>query len=408
MKIVQINSSCTSGSTGKIAYAIHEKTMAQNMESYIFYSGFRVCDKKNCIPVNSKADIRKHQVLSRVFGDQGWHSTAATKQLIKQLEAISPDLIHLHNIHGYYLNMDLLFGYLAKYEIPVIWTLHDCWAFTGHCSYFTKVKCEQWRTHCSYCLQKKEYPYSWFFDRSERLFDQKQRLYEAIPSLTVTTVSRWLKDVTKQSVLLGQREIRVIPNGINVRVFCPHEPIKEVNGISLEDKKVVLGVASTWSERKGLNDFVALREKLPEEYLIVLIGLSVAQIASLPQEILGLRRTKNANELAAWYSTASVFFNASEEETFGLTTIEALACGTPAIVYDSTACPEPLTKELGSVVALHDLDAAVQEIIKWSDLKDSEFSRSAYDYVCRNYDEQNVYEQYINLYEEVIKSSAKI
>ncbi len=402
MKIVQINSSCGSGSTGKIALAIQKKLNTEGIENYIFYSGYKICNEPNCIVINTKKDIRVHQVLSRIFGNQGWHSTRATKRMIKVLKKIQPDLVHLHNLHGYYLNMTVLFNYLAKAKIPVVWTLHDCWAFTGHCSHFTKVKCEQWKVHCSHCSQKKEYPYSLIFDRSKGLFRKKKKLYERIKDIKITTVSTWLREVTGQSALLGERDVRVISNGINCRRFFPTTPLQEIQGIHITNKKIVLGVASTWSARKGLTDFLELRKSLSKDYLIVLVGLNNAQIGMLPEGILGIERTQNVEELVALYSTANVFFNASEEETFGLTTIEALSCGTPVIVYRSTACAEPVKEGVGSIVEPGNLQAVLQEINKWCALDKQNLASHLHQYVQDNYDEQNIYQQYVDLYKEVV------
>jgi putative colanic acid biosynthesis glycosyltransferase len=398
VKVVQINSSCGSGSTGKICAAISSILDCYEIENYIFYSGFKKNTFQNGFLINSKADIRIHQVLSRLFGDQGWHSYFSTKKLVKQLEKINPDIIHLHNLHGYYLNMDVLFDYLNRANKPVIWTLHDCWGFTGHCSHFTAVKCDKWKTHCRACPQKRAYPYSLFLDRSSELYDRKNKLYRGIRSMTVTTVSNWLAEQVKESALLSGREIEVIPNGINTEVFTPTERLSQIGGVPIRDKKIVLGVANNWGPRKGLQDFIELSEHLSDDYLIVLVGLSDAQKKELPHNVIGISRTDHVQQLVALYSTADVYVNPSMEETFGLTTIEAMACGTPAVVYNSTASPELICSATGRIVEPHDIEGLQKCIFEITGKGKAQYSSACIDYVRTNFSESIGYEKYIALY----------
>ena len=398
MRIVQINSSYGSGSTGKICAAISSLLDSRNIENYVFYSGFNKQKIQNGYLVNGKLDIRVHQVLSRLFGDQGWHSSFATRKLVKQLEKIDPDIVHLHNIHGYYLNMDVLFDYLGRAKKPVVWTLHDCWGFTGHCAHFTVAKCARWKEHCTCCPQQKEYPYSLFWDRSSKLFDKKRELYRGVASLTITTVSNWLAKQVKASKLLSNRRIEVISNGINLQVFKPKERLKEINGVSICAKKVLLGVANYWGPRKGLQDFIALNRLLNNEYQIVLVGLNDEQKRNLPKDIIGISRTENVQDLVSLYSSADVFINPSTEETFGLTTVEALACGTPVIVYNSTANPELIRDDIGEVVEPHDIIGLRNSIVKMTKKSKAEYSRACVEYVSTHFDETKGYEKYIDLY----------
>ena len=317
---------------------------------------------------------------------------------MKKLREIDPDVIHLHNLHGYYLNMDVLFDYLSKANKPVIWTLHDCWGFTGHCSHFTAAKCDRWKTHCRSCPQKSAYPYSLFFDRSSELFDRKNNLYSAVPSMTVTTVSNWLAAQVEESALLSGREVKVIQNGINTEVFMPAERLSEINGIPIYNKKVVLGVANNWGPRKGLQDFIELRKRLSDDYLIVLVGLSDTQKKEIPHNIIGLGRTDNVQQLVALYSTADVYVNPSVEETFGLTTIEAMACGTPSVVYDSTASPELICSDTGRIAEPHDIEGLQKSIIEITGKGKAQYSRACMDHVRTNFSESIGYEKYIALY----------
>lgn len=396
MKVVQINSSCEFGSTGRITVEISKKLDEKQVKNYIFYSGNRKSNFKNGIQINNKISIRIHQVLSRVFGDQGWHSYFTTKKMVKNLKAIAPDIIHLHNIHGYYLNMPVLFKYLAKSNAKVIFTLHDCWAFTGHCSHFTQAKCDKWLTGCYDCPQKKQYPYSLFFDRSKALFKRKQKMYDAV-DMTVTAVSDWLAKTAMQSKLLSQKEVCVIPNGIDTKKFEPKENIKTIGGIDVFDKHIILGVANYWNDRKGLNDFKELAKKLGDEFVIVIVGIKKEQQINMPENIICLQRTDSQEELAKIYSSALVFFNASIEETFGLTTVEAMACGTPVITYKSTACSDVVSKKTGFALVPNDIDGVINAI-KTITKNGKEFYSKACREHAEEYDSQKIYEQYINLY----------
>lgn len=401
MKVVQINSSCGSGSTGKISVAISNILDSYGVENYIFYSGFKKSTFKNGVLINGKYSVRMHQLLSRLFGNQGWHSYFTTKRLVKQLKKIDADIIHLHNLHGYYLNMDVLFEYLHQANKPVLWTLHDCWAFTGHCAYYTVAQCDKWKTRCFACPQKKAYPYSLFLDNASALFHRKSKLYQKVRSLTVTTVSKWLAQQAKASALLSDREVVVVPNGINTKTFTPKQRLSEIAGVPIGDKKVVLGVANNWAQRKGLSDFIELRKRLSEEYVIVLVGLSEAQRKDLPHNIIGMGRTDNVEQLVALYSTADVFVNPSMEETFGLTTVEAMACGTPAVVYNSTASPELICGDTGKVVQPHDIDGLQKSVCEIAENGKSQYKDACVDYVRNHFDESIGYEKYIELYRKL-------
>ena len=271
-----------------------------------------------------------------------------TEKLVEKIKAYNPDIIHLHNIHGYYLNIDILFNYLAAADKPVVWTLHDCWAFTGHCAYFTTAACDRWKTGCCGCPLKKSYPSSILLDRSERNWNKKKKLFTSVKNMTLVTPSEWLASLVKKS-FLGKYPVKAIPNGINLDMFKPTESnFREKYG--LQNIKVILGVATTWSERKGLNEFKELANLLDENYKVVLLGMSAEQIKALPHNILGLPATNTIDELAEIYTAADVFVNAGKEETMGLTTVEAMACGTPVVVSNLTAVPEVVTPNGGMIL----------------------------------------------------------
>ena len=307
MKVVQINSECGRGSTGKIAVSISKLLTNKGIENYIFYSGNHKSDYELGIQINTKLDLRCHQVLSRVLGDQGWHSYYATQKMICKLEEIKPDVIHLHNVHGYYLHIPTLFCYLKKQRIRVVWTLHDCWPITGHCVHFINKGCTKWKTECSGCPNKHAYPYSLFLDRSQTLYRQKKELFTGFEDMVIVTPSRWLANLVKESFLGGCR-IQVLPNGIDLSVFRPIASDLRAQ-YHCEGKKVILGVSAVWNESKGLDIFCELACRLDNSYQIVLVGTTPEIDAKLPSNIIAIHRTSNQEELAKLYSMADLFLN---------------------------------------------------------------------------------------------------
>jgi len=299
-----------------------------------------------------------------LLDDHGFGSKAATKRFLDWVKQYDPDVIWLHNIHGYYIHIGLLFDYLHTCGKEIIWTLHDCWAFTGHCAYFDFAGCDRWKSGCYRCPQKKAYPASHGLDGSRSNYEKKKALFTGIPNLRLTVPSFWLEKRVKQS-FLRDYPVEVIYNTINRDIFRPTPGnFREKHG--LQEKIVLLGVASVWDARKGLSDFVELAGMLDERYKIVLIGLTPEQIAALPKSILGLPRTDSMTELVQAYTAADIFLNPSVEETFGMTAMEARACGTEAVVYQDTACEEIVDQFGGIAVpkgAKH-LLAAVEKLTK--------------------------------------------
>lgn len=401
--LLQINVTANWGSTGRIAEDIGLLAMAQGWESHIAYGRYVNESKSQLFRIGTKKDIYTHLLQTRLFDRHGLASKHATRQLIAYIKNIKPDIIHLHNIHGYYLNYPILFDYLSQIEIPIVWTLHDCWAFTGHCAYYDLAKCRRWKTGCYDCPQKDSFPSSLLLDRSQRNFQDKKRLFTSLKNLTLVSVSKWLEGEVAHS-FLKDFPIETIYNGIDLEVFKPSA--KRKGALGLGDKFVILGVASYWEPRKGLVDFVHLRELLPETYVIVLIGLNKTQIKQLPQGVIGISRTNNVQELVDYYSFADVYVNTSVEETFGMTTIESLACGTPVIVYDATACPEAVSPDCGFVVHSHDIVQLSKVILQICNSR-KKISPS----VCRNwaathFNKQMSYEKYISLYQKLINKKS--
>lgn len=362
-RLLLINSVCGHGSTGKICGEIAEKYEKDGWEVKIAYGRDSYVPERFqrfAVRITSDFAVRKAALEARLLDNAGFSNSSDTKKFLAWADKFQPDVVWLHNLHGYYINVELLFNWLKKHpDLQVKWTLHDCWAFTGHCSYFTMVKCERWRSHCSYCPQKKAYPKSCFLDRSAQNFNRKRAAFTGIRNMTLITPSKWLADLVRQS-FLQEYPVKVIHNTIDTNIFKP-TPSDFRRKYGLEDKIIILGVANVWDKRKGLYDFYKLAQMLDDRYAIVLVGLSKKQIADLPKNIKGLQRTNSQTELAAIYTAADVLVNPSVEETYGMTQVEAKACGTPSIVYKDTACEE-IANTTGNAIVEQNAEAIAHQV----------------------------------------------
>lgn len=339
MKYLFINSVAGGGSTGRLAAETCRELMAQGHQCLIAYGRWKAnCDDIPTVRIGSDFDNRVNVLLNRVFDNSGFGTRRATLRFLQQVREYDPDVIWLHNIHGYYIHVGLLFDYLRTCGKQIIWTLHDCWTLTGHCAYFDHVNCEKWKTQCHDCPEKREYPASWICDGSRRNYLLKKKTFRGIPNLRLIVPSRWLKSRVEQGIL-GEYPVEVRYNQVDRTVFhpCPSDFRKRYG---LEQKKILLGVANIWDGRKGLNDFVELAPMLDDSFQIVLVGLTPRQIEKLPKQILGLPRTNNIQQLVEIYSAADLYISTSVDETFGMTVLEAQCCGTPSLVYEGTACEE--------------------------------------------------------------------
>lgn len=392
MKILQINTAANTGSTGKIAEQIGNTLIQNGHQSYIAYGRGNRPSRSNLVKIGSQKDVYQHKLITLFYDKHGLGSKRATKDFIKKLETIKPDAIGLQNIHGYYINYEILFEYLKNKNIPILWTFHDCWPFTGHCSFFDSVGCRKWKTHCQHCPITKNYPKA-LRDRSYQNFEDKKEAFKGLKHLRIVTPSHWLANFVKDS-FLNTYPVHVIHNGIDLNVFRPLEDVYENN------TKIILGVASTWDIRKGLKDFVQLRKALNSSYKIVLIGLSQKQIAHLPSGISGIQRTENVEALVEWYNKASIFVNPTYVDNFPTTNIEALACGTPVITYNTGGSPEALGENTGTSVDKGDINALKEAIMSLTKNKDR--IKICRQRAVKHFNAQERYQDYLNLYKNLI------
>ncbi|WP_047446005.1 glycosyltransferase [Alistipes sp. ZOR0009] len=404
--ILQISIEVNSGSVGRIAEQIGLEVLARGWVSYVTYARNNLPSRSITLKIGNKYNIYWHGLKTRIFDNHCLESKSATKKLISNIEQIRPDIIHLHHIHGYFINMKILFEYLQSCDIPIVWTFHDCWAFTGHCAHYEFIGCEKWKTGCFSCEQKKEYPASYFIDRSKTNYLQKRALFNSLSNLTIVPVSNWLKTQVEQS-FLNKNNVEVIHNGIDIDLFKPIFDSHIYSKYKITNRTIVLGVASKWDNKKGFEEFFKLNMIIKRSYTIVLVGLSKSQIKKLPDSIIGIERTENVFELAKLYSMATVFVNPTFEDTFPTTNLESLACGTPVITYRTGGSVESISEDVGFVVEKGDVDGICKSI----DIVVGR-GKDVYSKKCRNkaemfYNRTNSFKRYISLYEQLLSNKKK-
>lgn len=395
-KIIQINVCANWGSTGRIAEHINQHLYQKGWDIYFAYGRSVNPSQSKLIHLGNKFSQALALIQARLFDNDGLASYFATKTFIKKIKEISPDIIHIHNLHGYYINYRVLFDFLNNTEIPVVWTLHDCWSFTGHCSHFISIGCEKWRNGCFHCPLKNDYPSSLLLDRSAYNYKLKKELFSSNKNLHLVVVSNWLKDLVADS-FLGRCEVSVINNGVDLELFKPTQRL------SNKQKFRIIGLASVWTKSKGLFDFFKIRELLDaSQYEIVLIGLSKEQVKDLPEGIIGIERTNSQQELVNYYNSADVFVNPTTADTFPTTNIEALACGVPVITYMAGGSPEILSDDTGFVVAKGNVEEMAHCIQTICERQDGLMKEK-----CRNraellYSVEMQYKSYLDLYKRIL------
>ncbi len=389
-------------SVGRLTEGLYRMLTEHGYECMAAFGRGDAPSDMNTFKIDTRADIWYHGLMTRLTDRHGFYSKSSTLDLIDQIESFDPDIVHLHNVHGYYLNIKYLFEYLKRSQRRVIWTLHDCWSFTGHCAHFEYVGCTKWINGCQNCEQLSEYPKSAFKDNSAKNYADKKRLFTGIENMTLVTPSEWLRQRVLQSFLKDYHTV-VVPTGIDLSSFRPIEeerssdnPIFRLkNDLALRGKRVILGVANPWRDRKGLNQFFNLSKIISDKYAIVLVGLNDSQIASLPPAIKGIKKTESLAELCALYSMADVYVNLTLEDTFPTTNIEALACGTPVITYKTGGSPESLTENTGIVVEKNSIQGIVAALDKIESMAGEAFTEALCVNQAARYDKDIRFMEYI-------------
>lgn len=410
MKILQINTVCGSGSVGKITADIYHTLKEQGEEGIVLYGRNNAPKEVNAVKIGNKVDFYLHAFSGVLFGNGGFGSKRMTQKLIQRIKEEQPDIIHLHNIHGFYLQVEKLFSYLKEAGIPVVWTLHDCWSFTGHCAYFDYVSCEKWKTGCVSCPQHKNaYPYS-FMDYSKTSYKRKKSAFQGVKNLTIVTPSQWLKNLVQESVL-KEYPVEVIPNGIELKNFNDVCDKTQQNDFrkryGIENKYMILGVANVWEKRKGMEYFLELSQMLEDEKreinqknaVIVLVGVSKKVKDKLPKNIIGIERTNGAKELAGIYRTADVYVNATLEDNFPTTNLEALACGTPVITFATGGSTESIDESCGMITKEKSAKGIYEALLE---LQRNPKDRKKCVTKGKEYDKRIRFLQYIELYKELM------
>lgn len=403
MRIVQVNTVCGTGSTGKIAVDLYKIAEEAGHTPYIAYGRGSASAHVQGFKIGNVIDFDCHVLINFFLGKSGFGSKAVTKRFLRWLDKTKPDVLHLHNLHGFYLHIGMLFEYIKEHDIPVVWTLHDCWSLTGQCAFFDYANCDKWQTGCHDCpVYRTDYPYSLFKDNSKGNYAAKKSIFTGVPNLTIVTPSKWLADIVKQSYLKDYPVV-VIPNGIDLSLFKP--AVNQTSKAQPSDctspaAKIVLGVANVWTRRKGLDFFLQLSDMLGSAFHIVLIGLSKKQQADIQsrfkERITAITRTSNQQELVSWYQKAYVFVNPTLEDNFPTTNLEALACGTPVITFQTGGSPECITDECGIVVEKGNIAKLKEAILTLENRPEITSSK------CREralaYDREARFKEYLKVY----------
>lgn len=402
MRIAEINM-CVEGSTGKIMLQIAECARDNGHEVVTFSTHqFNIKYKKKLIPPNGHEyygtyfENAIHYILARETGLLGCFAAFETRRLITKIKKMKPDIIHFHNLHGFCINFPELFNYVKKSNFKVIWTLHDCWTFTGHCPHFDMIGCNRWKNQCYECPQHLEYPKS-IIDNSKYMYNLKKKWFTGIKNMILVTPSEWLANLTRQSYM-GEYEIKVINNGIDLSIFKPTKSDFRKKYMC-EDKFLILGVAFGWGIKKGLDVFIELAHRLDNNYQIILVGTDDIVDLQLPNNIISIHRTENQRELAEIYTAVDLFVNPTREDTYPTVNMEAIACGTPVLSFNTGGGPEIIDSTCGKVVEKDNIDQMEQEIIRI--LHNGKFSVEKCVQKAKQFDMNRKFKEYVELYESI-------
>ena len=401
MKVLMINGIYGSRSSGRSMRDLTERLRAEGHTVYIA-TPQQHCDDPNFYRIGNIVDHKAHALLSRVFGKQAYYSKSATKKFLKWIDSIQPDIVHIQVLHGNYIHFNLLMEYLAKKKISTTFVLDDCWLFTGKCSHYTSAKCYKWKTGCFDCPQLLSCNPSWFFDKTKLLWQDKKKAYDALDKYAVVAVSDWLLGEARESIMQNATIMRRIYNSIDMQSFC-YRPSNLRESLNLQEKFVILGVATLLEESKGLSLFIKLSEMMPERWRIVLVG-GLPENVKLPKNILAVGKTESIEELAEYYSMADAFVQMSVEETFGKVTAEALSCGTPAVVFNSTANPELIGTGCGYVVEPKNVEQVYEKLQKIEQDGRAAYAETCREFIEKNMDKDKVLGSFIEIYKELLES----
>lgn len=392
-------------STGRIMQEIGELAMQHGWRSCIAYSkgrdGIKSCQSE-VIPVGNKWSTIWHGLETRLFDRHGLASNEATRLFVKQIQELKPDVIHIHNIHGYFLNYQILFDFLAKSNIPVVWTVHDCWLYTGHCYYYSYAGCNKWQTGCGHCPQKKEFPASWLIDRSHQNYEDKKQAFTSLPQdqLTIIPVSEWIREEMQHS-FFRDYQFHVIHNGINTNIFNIYNPEQVKQKYGLNRKHILLGVASIWSREKGFDDCIQMADFLHPDEMLVLVGVRPEQQKKLKKNMLGIPRTENIHQLAELYAAADAFINPTWQDNYPTVNLEAIACGTPVVTYRTGGSIEAITDQTGFIVPQGNVKEMLEAARLISQRGKAYYQQPCRTYALENFRKEDRYQDYLDLYDKL-------
>lgn len=408
MKVLIVNAIYGSRSSGRSVADIRERLLYKGHEVYVATPDCLAGE--NFYQIGNRIDHKAHALLSRITGLQSYFSNRATRKFIQYVESIKPDVIHMQVIHGNFINFKIFMKYAASKKIPVVIVLDDCWYFTGKCCHYTSEKCYKWQTECSNCPRKKNDNPSWFFDFSKKMYHDKKKIFENMGNYAVVAVSDWLKGEAQQSYLVSAKYLTRIYNAIAIEQFQYIEKCKELKkSLGVQGKKIILGVATSWKDSKGLSKgiglFTELAKKLSDDFRIVLVGKMDEEIL-LPDNIISIDFVDGPRELAKYYSMADVFVQMSSEETFGKVTAEALCCGTPVIVFDSTANPELVGENCGFVVENKNVCQVYEKIVEVTEKGRNYYSSYCREFAVANFESKHNADEFIALYGKLLNGDS--
>ena len=403
MKILQINTVYKNGgSTGRIVYDLQRIHEQVGIASYIAY-GYKTTENigENTICLQGWWRRKWNILKTRLFAQHGFYNITETNRLINYMDVIKPDIIHLHNIHNHYVNVKMLFDYIKQYKIPVVWTFHDCWPFTGWCSHFDYAQCNKWKTECHHCPCKHDYPFTWFFDRSDKNYKNKREAFCKVDKMVLVTPSEWLSKFIDSS-FLKEYSVAVINNGTDTNVFHPASTSLKAK-LGINEKKMILAIAAKLAYKKGGDYLLQIPNKLNDDEVLVLLGLTNKQVKSLPKDrCIGIAYTNSIQELAEYYSAADVFINPTLEDNFPTTNIEALACGTPIVTFRTGGSVEVIDENTGLIVEQGDLNGLLDATRLILNRGKDSYSTHCREKAVRLYDKEKQYLKYIDLYKSIL------